>query len=223
VASYLKDFLFTPEQFNTPVGNLSGGERARVLLGRAFARPSNILVLDEPTNDLDLETLDLLAEVIGDYDGTLLLVSHDRDFLDRTVTTTLVAEGDGRWGEYAGGYSDMIAQRGAPPVDIERPLARAPSEPAPKKATSAPKPAGRRAKLSFREKHDLEHLPARIEELEGEIARLSQELADPDLYARDPNRFETLTAEVADKQAERDRAEERWLELEMKREALEAG
>jgi ATP-binding cassette subfamily F protein uup len=223
VASYLKDFLFTPEQFNTPVGNLSGGERARVLLGRAFAKPSNVLVLDEPTNDLDLETLDLLAEVIADYDGTLLLVSHDRDFLDRTVTTTLVAEGGGVWGEYAGGYTDMLTQRGAPPVDPAQPLGRAPSEPQPKKASSDQKPGGRKAKLSFREKHDLEHLPARIETLESEIARLSQALSDPDLYASDAGRFERLTAEVADKQAERDSAEERWLELEMKREELEAG
>ena len=221
VAGYLKDFLFTPEQFNTPVGALSGGERARVLLGRAFAMPSNILVLDEPTNDLDLETLDLLAEVISDYDGTLLLVSHDRDFLDRTVTTTLVAEGDGTWSEYPGGYSDMLVQRGSAPV---RSLGG--PEPAPKKAKAdKPAPAAaapKKAKLSFREKHDLETLPAKLEALEGEIAKLSAAIADPNLYAKDPKRFDKLTADLSAKQAEKDAAEERWLELEMKREELEA-
>jgi ATP-binding cassette subfamily F protein uup len=219
VAAYLKDFLFSPEQFNTPVGALSGGERARVLLARAFARPSNILVLDEPTNDLDLETLDLLAEVIADYDGTLLLVSHDRDFLDRTVTTTLVAEGDGTWGEYAGGYTDMLAQRGAAPTDDAGEERKAPA----KKAAAAPKPAQRRAKLSFREKHDLETLPARLDALAAEIATLSGKLADPGLYGRDPAEFERLTAKLEERQAEKDAAEERWLELEMKREELEAG
>jgi ATP-binding cassette subfamily F protein uup len=222
VAGYLRDFLFTPEQFNTPVGALSGGERARVLLGRAFAKPSNVLVLDEPTNDLDLETLDLLAEVIADYDGTLLLVSHDRDFLDRTVATTLVAESGGLWGEYAGGYSDMLAQRGAAPVG-PRPAASA--EP---RATQKPAPAtaaagARRAKLSFREKHDLETLPARLEALETEITALNRLLADPTLYARDPKAFDELTGRLAARQAEREAAEERWLELEMKREELEAG
>jgi ATP-binding cassette subfamily F protein uup len=188
-----------------------------VLLARAFAKPSNILVLDEPTNDLDLETLDLLAEVIADYDGTLLLVSHDRDFLDRTVTTTLVAEGDGTWGEYAGGYSDMLAQRG------EAPVGRRGEKPAPKKAGGQAKPKARQAKLSFREKHDLETIPGRLEALDKEIADISGRLADPDLYARDPDAFDRLTARLSDKQAEKDAAEERWLALEMKREDLEAG
>jgi ATP-binding cassette subfamily F protein uup len=220
VAGYLKDFLFTPEQFNTPVGALAGGERARVLLGRAFAMPSNVLVLDEPTNDLDLETLDLLAEVIGDYDGTLILVSHDRDFLDRTVTTTLVAEGGGLWGEYAGGYSDMVVQRGASPVAAADPR-RAPVRPEPKAA--APAAPKRQAKLSFREKHDLDTLPARLEALEVEIASLTRLLADPTLYSRDPKEFDLLTRRLGERQAERDAAEERWLELEMKREELEAG
>ncbi|MBJ3774372.1 ATP-binding cassette domain-containing protein [Acuticoccus mangrovi] len=219
VAGYLKDFLFAPEQFNTPVGALSGGERARVLLGRAFAMPSNILVLDEPTNDLDLETLDLLAEVIADYDGTLLLVSHDRDFLDRTVTTTLVAEGEGRWGEYPGGYSDMLTQRGDAPGT--EPAAAAPRA---EKAEKAEKPRQEpQKKLSFREKHDLETLPDRIAALEKEMADLSDRLADPNLYARDPKRFDSLTKTLADRQTEHAAAEERWLELEMKREELEAG
>ncbi|MCF3936510.1 ATP-binding cassette domain-containing protein [Acuticoccus sp. M5D2P5] len=217
VAGYLKDFLFTPEQFNTPVGALSGGERARVLLGRAFAMESNILVLDEPTNDLDLETLDLLAEVIADYDGTVLLVSHDRDFLDRTVTTTLVAEGGGKWSEYPGGYSDMLDQRGAAPTE---PVGNEKREKAPKK-DAAPRPAQqKKVKLSFREKHDLETLPAKIEALEKEIAEMSERLADPNLYAKDPKRFDALTTAITEKQTEREAAEERWLELEMKREEL---
>ena len=217
VAGYLKDFLFAPEQFNTPVGALSGGERARVLLGRAFAMPANLLVLDEPTNDLDLETLDLLAEIIADYDGTLILVSHDRDFLDRTVTTTLVSEGDGRWSEYPGGYSDMLVQRGeAPAAAKARPQKPAKSQP----AAQSERPAGRQTKLSFREKHDLETIPARLEALEAEIGKLGAALADPDLYTKDPKRFAKLTETLTARQTERDAAEERWLELELKREEL---
>ncbi len=222
VAGYLKDFLFSPEQFNTPVGALSGGERARVLLGRAFAMPANLLVLDEPTNDLDLETLDLLAEVIADYSGTLLLVSHDRDFLDRTVTTTLVAEGEGVWREYPGGYSDMLVQRGEAPTTGTTAAAEKQKGKSGKQAAPA-KGSAKKGKLSFREKHDLETLPARLEALEREIARLSQALADPNLYARDPDRFETLTKTLSERQSEREASEERWLELEMKREELEAG
>ncbi len=218
VAGYLKDFLFAPEQFNTPVGALSGGERARVLLGRAFAMPANVLVLDEPTNDLDLETLDLLAEIIADYDGTLILVSHDRDFLDRTVTTTLVAEGDGKWGEYPGGYSDMVTQRGLPPVgDGPSPTTRGKKADKPEPA----KPPQRKGKLSFREKHDLETLPKRVQEIEREVAKLGNELADPKLYAANPKRFDKLTADIAKLETEKAAAEERWLEVEMKREELE--
>ena len=219
VAGYLKDFLFSPEQFNTPVGALSGGERARVLLGRAFAMPANVLVLDEPTNDLDLETLDLLAEIIADYDGTLILVSHDRDFLDRTVTTTLVAEGDGQWGEYPGGYSDMVTQRGLPPVgDGPAPTSRSKKTKA--EPAKAPKNKG---KLSFREKHDLETLPRRVQEIEREVGILGRELADPRLYAKNPKRFDKLTADIARLEAEKAAAEERWLEVEMKREEMEGG
>ncbi|MEM7695063.1 MAG: ATP-binding cassette domain-containing protein [Pseudomonadota bacterium] len=215
VAGYLKDFLFTPEQFNTPVSALSGGERARVLLGRAFAKPCNVLVLDEPTNDLDLETLDLLAEVIADFDGTLILVSHDRDFLDRTVTSTLVSQGNGHWQDYPGGYSDMLTQGGPDLAAINAP------PPAPQKPkTAKPKPKPSRAKLSFREKHDLETLPATIDKLEAEITKLSKTLADPNLYAKDPKRFDAVTTDLAARQTERDAAEERWLELELKREAL---
>ena len=176
VVSYMKDFLFGPEQANTPVGVLSGGERGRLTLARAFATPSNLMVLDEPTNDLDLETLELLQERLADYAGTVLLVSHDRDFLDRVVTSVIATEGDGRWIEYAGGYSDMLAQRG--PI---RALAAVGAD----AAASRPRPVTARPqsrKMSFKDKHALETLPARIAELEQEIARLNTVLADGDLY-----------------------------------------
>ncbi|MBN8898632.1 MAG: ATP-binding cassette domain-containing protein, partial [Rhodospirillales bacterium] len=176
VIGYMKDFLFGPEQANTPVGVLSGGERGRLTLARAFARQSNLLVLDEPTNDLDLETLDLLQERLADYAGTVLLVSHDRDFLDRVATSVIAAEGDGRWVEYAGGYSDMLAQRG--------PLRMAPSPAARTKPATpaAPRPAApARKRMTFKDRHALETLPARIETLQQEIAKLTAALADPDL------------------------------------------
>ncbi|MDQ0317366.1 ATP-binding cassette domain-containing protein [Amorphus orientalis] len=219
VAGYLKDFLFLPEQARSPVSALSGGERGRLMLARAFARPSNLMVLDEPTNDLDLETLDLLAELIADYSGTVLLVSHDRDFLDRTVTSVLASEGDGRWIEYAGGYTDMLSQRGSAPA---KSVGKGEAKSAAPKA-SAPKPARAepRRKLSFREKHDLETLPGRIETLEAEIARLQETLSDPELFSKKPDRFNAATAELEKASAERDAAEERWLELEMLREELE--
>ncbi len=156
VVGYMKDFLFTPEQAGTPIGRLSGGERGRLMLARALAQPSNLLVLDEPTNDLDLETLDLLQEMLADYPGTLILVSHDRDFIDRIASSVLVAEGDGKWVDYAGGYSDMVAQRGS---GIGAKAAPQPA-PAPKpKQTTAKEPKSKR-KLSFNEKHALETLPA---------------------------------------------------------------
>ncbi len=219
VASYLKDFLFSPEQFATPVTALSGGERARLLLARAFALPSNLLVLDEPTNDLDLETLDLLAELVADYHGTVLLVSHDRDFIDRTATSVIHAEGEGRWIEYAGGYSDMLAQRGgrrtAPPAAAEKKRQAAKAAPAAPRREAA-------KKLSFREKHDLETLPARMEELEAEIARHRKTLEDTTLFSRDLAAFEAATAALEKAETALAEAEERWLELEMKREALEA-
>ncbi|MGN6558018.1 MAG: ABC-F family ATP-binding cassette domain-containing protein, partial [Solirubrobacterales bacterium] len=183
VVGYMKDFLFTPEQARTAVEKLSGGERGRLALARALALPSNVLVLDEPTNDLDLETLDLLQEMLGDYPGTVVVVSHDRDFLDRVATSVIVAEGEGRWTEYAGGYSDMVAQRGygvtKPELEKSARPERPPAEPA------AP-PAAARAKLSFKHKHALETLPGEIARLTAEIARLNGLLADPSLYARDP-------------------------------------
>ncbi len=217
VIGYMKDFLFRPEQARTQVGQLSGGERGRLALACALARPSNLLVLDEPTNDLDLETLDLLQEMLGDYKGTVLLVSHDRDFLDRVATSTLAAEGGGRWTEYAGGYSDMLAQGGTVggtlAVDAA-PTPRPPVKPRP------PRPAARR--LSGRDQHELRQLPAQIEAFEAEIARLRERLSDQDFYRRDPAGFAQASAALAAAGAGLTSAEERWLELEMLREEIEA-
>jgi ATP-binding cassette subfamily F protein uup len=196
---------------------LSGGERARLLLARLFALPSNLLVLDEPTNDLDLETLDLLEETVGDYPGTVLVVSHDRDFLDRVATSVLMAEGEGRFTEYAGGYSDMVAQRG------EGVEARQSSKP--KAEKSGPKPRVKSdtpaTKLTFKDKHALETLPARMTALENEIGALHEVLTDSALYARDPKKFEDASVKLEKAQAELSDSEERWLELEMLREELE--
>jgi ATP-binding cassette subfamily F protein uup len=220
VIGYMKDFLFTPEQARTPVGVLSGGERGRLMLARALARPSNLLVLDEPTNDLDLETLDLLQEMLADYEGTVLLVSHDRDFLDRIVTSVIASEGDGRWLEYPGGYSDMVAQRGGVVIrKAERPFAKPKAGmPAPRQA---PEPPARRAKLSFKEKHALETLPARMDALRAEIERLHARLADPSSYARDPAGFDQAAAALRHAESALAAAEDEWLALELKREALE--
>ena len=215
VVGYMKDFLFRPEQAKTPVGVLSGGERARLTLARAFARESNLLVLDEPTNDLDLETLDLLQERLADYPGTVLLVSHDRDFLDRVVTSTIAGDGDGRWTEYAGGYTDMLAQRGAP-----RPTAPASRKEA---RPNAPAPPPRPRRMGFADRLALETLPERIAELQARVAAYGEELGDTGLYARDPRKFGEATAGLAAARAELDAAEERWLDLEILREALEAG
>ena len=218
VQGYLKEFLFEPGLVDAKIGTLSGGERSRLLLAREFSRKSNLLVLDEPTNDLDLETLDLLQEVISDYDGTVLIVSHDRDFLDRTVTITLGLDGSGKVDVVAGGYEDWVRQRKA---DAQSRSSRAKAKSvgaSPSAAAEPPKPA--RAKLTYKDQRDYDGLPARIEELEAQIARDEQALADPDLYARDFNRFESLTAGIEKARAERDAAEERWLELAEKAEAL---
>jgi ATP-binding cassette subfamily F protein uup len=216
VMNYLQDFLFTPQQARTPVKVLSGGERARLLLAKLFAQPSNFLVLDEPTNDLDLETLDLLEEVIADYAGTALLVSHDRDFLDRVATSIVLAEGDGRFTEYAGGYGDMLAQR-------ENKAAAAPSE---KPRAKVPKPEATRrasvAKMNFADVHALKVLPQKIAAAQLRMAELEQNLADAGLYARDPARFSRLSSELAELREQKDADEERWLTLEMAREALES-
>ena len=215
VASYMKDYLFGPEQMNTPVGVLSGGERGRLTLARAFAKPSNLLVLDEPTNDLDLETLDLLQERLAEYTGTVLLVSHDRDFLDRVVTSVIASEGDGQWIEYAGGYTDMLAQRGsaaAAPVAANS-RGRTPET----KAAVTGKPARR---MTFKDKHALETLPARMAALEAEVAKLTRVLDDPNLYRRDPARFGTASGALETARGALAAAEEQWLALEMLREEL---
>ncbi|MCG7394675.1 ATP-binding cassette domain-containing protein [Microvirga sp. ACRRW] len=218
VIGYMKDFLFSPEQARTPVGVLSGGERNRLMLARALAQPSNLLVLDEPTNDLDLETLDLLQEMITDYSGTVLLVSHDRDFLDRTVSSVLVSEGEGRWIEYAGGYSDMVAQRGQ---GVQARVVEKEDKPRNNgKPVAAPSQTNKR-KLSFNEQHDLKTLPKRMEELEAKIAKVQEILADPELYSRDPARFQKAMDALTQLQGELHAAEERWLELEMLKEELE--
>ncbi|MDJ0389427.1 ATP-binding cassette domain-containing protein [Roseomonas sp. E05] len=216
VIGYMKDFLFLPEQARTPVSALSGGERGRLLLARAFATPSNLLVLDEPTNDLDLETLDLLQEQIAEYSGTVIVVSHDRDFLDRVATNVIAWEGEGRWQDYAGGYSDMVAQRGHG-VRARGEPARGPATPKP---ASAAAPAVRK-KLSFKDQHELETLPARMKKLEAEAAKLKEILADPDLYSRDRARFDKATELLGRTETALAEAEERWLELEMLREELE--
>jgi ATP-binding cassette subfamily F protein uup len=216
VLGYLKDFLFTPEQARQQVSALSGGERARLILAKALATPSNLLVLDEPTNDLDLETLDLLEELIADYPGTVLLVSHDRDFLDRTATAILMSEGAGRWQLYAGGYSDMLAQRGAGVA--ARVAAKGET------AVRDKGPAGvssRGRKLSFKEKHALETLPGEMAALQTEIAGFQARLADPALYTRDRAAFDKASVSLSAAQEKLDAAEHRWLELEILREELE--
>ena len=219
VVGYMKDFLFSPEQARTPVGVLSGGERNRLMLARALAQPSNLLVLDEPTNDLDLETLDLLQEMIVDYSGTVVLVSHDRDFLDRTVGSVLVSEGEGRWVEYAGGYTDMVAQRGEGVRARTAPRSEKPKPAAAAAASAAP--AAPKRKLGFNEQHDLKTLPARMAEMEAKIAGLQATLADPSLYSRDPALFRKTTTALGELQAQLSAAEERWLALEILREELE--
>jgi len=221
VIGYMKDFLFAPEQARTPLRVLSGGERGRLMLARALARPSNLLVLDEPTNDLDLETLDLLQELLADYAGTVLLVSHDRDFLDRVATGVIVSEGEGQWLEYAGGYSDMLAQRGGG-------VAEAPSKP--RNATRSadttepiarePAPPTAQRKLSYKQTQALESLPKQMAALETEIAELERRLAAPDLFTRDPSAFHAATTRLAGAQAELAEAETAWLELELLRDEI---
>ena len=218
VVGYMKDFLFTPEQAGTAVGRLSGGERGRLALARALALPSNLLVLDEPTNDLDVETLELLQEMLADYPGTVILVSHDRDFLDRVVTSVIVAEGDGRWTEYAGGYSDMVAQRG-------HGVRTEPSAPATRpRQAEASRPAERQQarKLTFKDKHALETLPAEMERLRVEIGKIETALADAALYARDPDGFAKKSDALGELRARLTEVEDRWLELEMRREEFES-
>jgi ATP-binding cassette subfamily F protein uup len=210
IHGYLKEFRFAPSLTEAKVGTLSGGERSRLLLAREFARPSNLLVLDEPTNDLDLETLDLLQEVIADYAGTVLIVSHDRDFLDRTVTVTLGLDGSGKVDVVAGGYEDWERKR-RPRVEAKK---ASPAKAAP------PAPAGPRTKLSYKDQRDYELLPRRIEEIDAAIARDEALMGDPGLYARDPAAFDRLSKGIAALRDEKDAAELRWLELAEQVEAL---
>ena len=208
VQAYMKDFLFDPSMVDTKVGILSGGERSRLLLAREFAKASNLLVLDEPTNDLDLETLDLLQEVIADYEGTVLIVSHDRDFLDRTVTVTLGLDGSGKVDVVAGGYEDWERKRRTLPgtgKDAGQSAAKAAPTPTP--------PPPKADKLSYKDQRDYELLPARIEELEAAIARGETILSDPELYTADPQKFANISKGLDNARSEKDAAEERWLML----------
>ncbi|MGX5667184.1 ABC-F family ATP-binding cassette domain-containing protein [Rhizobium daejeonense] len=226
VTGYMKDFLFQPEQARTPIRNLSGGERARLMLARIMAKSSNLLILDEPTNDLDIETLDLLQEIVAGYSGTVILVSHDRDFLDRTVTSTIAPvdpeNPDGRWIEYAGGYSDMLAQR----KGAEEERKRVEKAEKAKASGSADKPASDqgskgKGKLSYKQKFALENLPKEMEKTEKEIAAREAKMADPKLFTKDPATFNKLAAEMEKLRGDLTRMEEEWLELEMLREELE--
>ncbi|MBL0021429.1 ABC-F family ATP-binding cassette domain-containing protein [Sphingorhabdus sp.] len=212
IQGYLKEFLFDPSLVEARIGTLSGGERSRLLLAREFAREANLLVLDEPTNDLDLETLDLLQEVIADYDGTVLIVSHDRDFLDRTVTLTLGLDGSGKVDIIVGGYADWEAKRDRRPQNATKTVKSAP-------ATTAPPPP-KAAKLSYKDQRDFDLLPARIEEIDLEIAKAEAEMSDASLYSRNPARFAELTSLTDRLRAEKDAAEERWLMLAEKVEEL---
>ncbi len=206
VVGYLKDFLFDERQVRAPVKSLSGGEKARLLLARIMARTSNLLILDEPTNDLDVETLDLLQDILGDYDGTVLLVSHDRDFIDRVATATVALEGNGRATAYPGGWSDYAAQRG---------VMRAEQDARPAVSSGNVKPAARKSQeaLSFTERKRLDTLPDLIGKLEAEIAKLADLLADPDLFSRQPAKFRMATEAMAERQAALAEAEADWLAL----------
>ena len=215
VIAYLKDFLFDERQARGPASALSGGERARLLLARIMARESNLLVLDEPTNDLDIETLDLLQELIADFDGTVLLVSHDRDFIDRTATATIAMEGDGRALIYAGGWSDYRSQRGGGPAKPEARRAAAKAAPAEQKRV------GRTgARLTFSQQNRLENLPAEIDRLTAEIAKLEAFLSGPEIFAREPLKFRKASEGLTERQQRLAAAEEEWLKLEGMREAL---
>ena len=224
VTGYMKEFLFQPEQARTPIRNLSGGERARLMLARILSRPTNLLILDEPTNDLDIETLDLLQEIVAGFAGTVLLVSHDRDFLDRTVTSTIAPADperpDGRWTEYAGGYSDMMAQRrGA--IEEKRKAEKAGKAKGAETSAAAPAENKGKAKLSYKQKFALENLPKEMEKAEKEIAAREAKMADPALFTRDPATFNKLAAEMEKLRHSLTTMEEEWLELEMLREELE--
>jgi len=223
VTAYLRDFLFDDHKMTQKVATLSGGEQNRLLLAKLFAETHNFLVLDEPTNDLDMETLDLLQEVIAEYDGTVLIVSHDRDFLDRTVTAILAFEGDGKVSAHAGGFSDYLGRRTAAAARrAAKDDGRKSGTKGGSKAAAAKPTANRTAKLSFKDQHALDKLPGEIEALEAEIAALEARLADPDLFAKNPDRFNAAADRLAAARDEKDEKELRWLDAAEKAEALEA-
>ena len=221
VVGYMKDFLFSQEQIRTPLEVLSGGERGRLMLARALAKPSNVLVLDEPTNDLDLDTLDVLEDMLGDYDGTVMLISHDRDFLDRIVTSVIVPEGNGRWIEYAGGYSDMLIQRGE---DLKRDAIKGSAASTTSEVQASSKggaPAAAKRKLTFKDKHALETLPKTMAKLQAEIVKHQKVMEDPNLYTKDRKTFDAASEAIGAAQAKLQEAEDQWLELEMLREEID--
>jgi ATP-binding cassette subfamily F protein uup len=220
VISYMKDFLFSPEQARTPLGKLSGGERGRLMLAQALSKPSNLLVLDEPTNDLDMETLDVLEDMLAEYPGTVLLISHDRDFLDRLVGGVIVPEGNGRWTEYAGGYSDMLAQRGA---DLAREARKVQSEKEAKESTPPAKAPTAKRKMTFKDKHALETLPKTIASLKTDADKLQSKLNDTNFYTRDRAAYEQATRDLGELQQKIATAEEQWLALEIMREEIAGG
>jgi ATP-binding cassette subfamily F protein uup len=212
VMGYLQDFLFSPDRALAPITKLSGGERNRLLLAKLFARPSNLLVMDEPTNDLDVETLELLEEMLIDYPGTLILVSHDREFLDNVVTSSLVMEGNGRVGDYVGGYTDWLRQRpaaapalGAPKLTPQ--VAKTPAAPVAVPAVTA-------RKLSFKEQRELEALPKRIETLDAEVAALTATIQDPEFYRQGPDAVNATNARLSAIELELAQAYVRWESLE---------
>ncbi|MDD9333286.1 MAG: ATP-binding cassette domain-containing protein, partial [Bartonella sp.] len=219
VVSYMKDFLFLPEQVRTPLKELSGGERARLMLARLLSQPANFLILDEPTNDLDMETLDLLQEFIADFPGTVLLVSHDRDFLDRTVSHILAPQGDGHWILYAGGYSDMEVQIKKAALPLRKESQELTNLGQKKQTSLRTKTASR--KLSYKQTYALEKLPEQITALQNEIKKIEHSLSDPALYCCDKNRFEDLSIALEEKKKLCAQKEEEWLELELLREEIE--
>ena len=220
IVSYMKDFLFKPEQARTPVRELSGGERARLILARALARPANLLALDEPTNDLDMETLELLEELVAGFAGTVILVTHDRDFLDRTVTSIIAPDVEGRWIEYPGGYTDMLAQRGSTKLEDRKSSKAGKGQASANRSDSeAPKAASKR--LSFKQKFALEDLPKKMEAVSVSISRLENQVADPAFYERDPCGFQKTIAALNKERETLTALEEEWFKLEMLREELE--
>jgi ATP-binding cassette subfamily F protein uup len=214
VIRYMKDFLFLPEQARTPIHALSGGERGRLQLARGLRLPSNFLVLDEPTNDLDLETLDLLQELVADYNGTVVVVSHDRDFLDRTVTRTIGFEGDAQWQSYAGGYTDMINQRGHGVQQRKKA-----EKEGRVKVKSGGDAAPQKGKLSYKHKFRLEQLPAEMAKHEADIKDIEAILADPNLFSSDPDAFNKAISDLDVVKTKLEACEEEWMELEMLKES----